>query len=119
VTASAPLELRIDLGERSYPILIGPALLDDAGLVARHVPARDVLVVTNQTVGPLYLARLEAGLAGKRVRAVALPDGEQYKNLQHVSRVLDVLIANAFGRDCQVRPPRSQSGCESRSGWRG
>jgi 3-dehydroquinate synthase len=102
VTASAPLELRIDLGERSYPILIGPALLDDAGLVARHVPARDVLVVTNQTVGPLYLARLEAGLAGKRVRSVALPDGEQHKNLAVLGRVFDAMVEARLNRDACV-----------------
>jgi 3-dehydroquinate synthase len=102
VTASAPLELRIDLGERSYPILIGPALLDDAGLVARHVPARDVLVVTNETVGPLYLARLEAGLAGKRVRAVALPDGEQHKTLAVLGRVFDALVEARLNRDACV-----------------
>jgi 3-dehydroquinate synthase len=102
VTASAPLELRIDLGERSYPILIGPALLDDAGLVARHVPARDVLVVTNETVGPLYLARLEAGLAGKRVRSVALPDGEQHKNLAVLGRVFDALVEARLNRDACV-----------------
>jgi 3-dehydroquinate synthase len=102
VTGSAPLELRIDLGERSYPILIGPALLDDAGLVARHVPARDVLVVTNETVGPLYLARLEAALAGKRVRSVALPDGEQHKNLAVLGRVFDALVEARLNRDACV-----------------
>jgi 3-dehydroquinate synthase len=98
----APLELRIDLGERSYPILIGPALLDDAGLVARHVPARDVLVVTNETVAPLYLARLEAALAGKRVRSVALPDGEQHKNLAVLGRVFDALVEARLNRDACV-----------------
>jgi len=102
VTASAPLELRIDLGERSYPILIGPALLDDAGLVARHVPARDVLVVTNETVGPLYLERLEAGLAGKRARSIALPDGEQHKNLAVLGRVFDALVEARLNRDACV-----------------
>ena len=102
MTASAPLELRIDLGERSYPILIGPALLDDAGLVARHVPARDVLVVTNETVGPLYLERLEAGLAGKRARSIALPDGEQHKNLAVLGRVFDALVDARLNRDACV-----------------
>jgi len=102
VTASAPLELRIDLGERSYPILVGPALLDDVALVARHIPARDVLVVTNETVGPLYLARLEAGLAGKRVQSVALPDGEQHKNLAVLGRVFDALVEARLNRDACV-----------------
>ena len=52
--------LRIELAERSYPILIGPALLDDPAVLAEAVPSRDVLVVTNETVAPLYLGRLTA-----------------------------------------------------------
>ncbi len=50
--ATPPDVLRIDLGERSYPILIGGNLLEDATLMAQHLAARDVLVVTNTTVGP-------------------------------------------------------------------
>ena len=102
MTPGPPLELRIDLGERSYPILIGAGLLDDAGLLARHVPARDVLIVTNETVGPLYLAHLERGLAGKRVRSVALPDGEQHKNLAVLGRVFDALVDARLNRDACV-----------------
>ena len=45
--------LHIDLGARSYPILIGPGLIDDPAVMATAVPARDVLIVTNEVVGPL------------------------------------------------------------------
>jgi 3-dehydroquinate synthase len=91
--------LTIALGERSYPILIGQDLLDDPHLMARHVAARDVLVVTNTTVGPLYAARLSRGLAGKRVQTVTLPDGEQYKTQAVLGQVYDALVAARLNRD--------------------
>jgi 3-dehydroquinate synthase len=94
--------LQIDLGARSYPILIGQGLLQDAGVVAAAVASRDVLVVTNETVAPLYLARLAQGLAGRRVATVVLPDGEQYKTLATVERILDALVAGRMNRDACV-----------------
>jgi 3-dehydroquinate synthase len=94
--------LRIDLGERSYPILIGPGLLHDAALVGGAVAARDVLVVTNTTVAPLYLAHLERSLEGKRVASVALPDGEQHKTLETVALVFDALVERRLNRDACV-----------------
>lgn len=94
--------LRIDLGERSYPIVIGAGLLQDHALVATHVTARDVLVVTNETVGPLYLQALAAGLQGKRIRSVTLPDGEQFKTLAVLDRVFDALIEGRLNRDACV-----------------
>ena len=69
---------------------------------ARAIPARDVLLVTNTTVGPLYADRLTAALAPRRCVEVSLPDGEVHKTLANVTRMLDVLIANRFARDCCV-----------------
>jgi len=94
--------LRIELGERSYPILIGAGLLDDAALMDEAVAARDVLVVSNVTVAPLYLARLERALSGRRVASVVLPDGERYKTLETVSTVLDALVERRMNRDACV-----------------
>jgi 3-dehydroquinate synthase len=100
----APLTqtLAIDLGSRSYPIVIGDGVLADADLVPRHVAARDVLIVTNETVGPLYGERLRTGLAGKRIHSVALPDGERHKTLAVLERVFDALIAARLNRDACV-----------------
>jgi 3-dehydroquinate synthase len=94
--------LRIELGARSYPIFIGQGLLDDATLLGAAIAARDVLVVSNEVVAPLYVARLERGLAGKRVGSVILPDGEQHKTLATVGRVLDALVERRLNRDACV-----------------
>jgi len=94
--------LRVALGSRSYPILIGRGLLGERSTFERHVRARDLLVVSNTIVAPLYLASLERSLQPRRVVATILPDGESHKTLANVARILDVLVANRFARDCAV-----------------
>jgi 3-dehydroquinate synthase len=96
------LTLQVSLADRSYPILIGQQLLADSDLLARHLPARDLLLVSNTTVAPLYADRVRASLTDRRIVEVRLPDGEQYKTLEQLARVLDVLVANRFGRDATV-----------------
>jgi 3-dehydroquinate synthase len=102
MSSTAPVKLGIELGERSYPILIGSGLLGDAELLARHVAARDVMVVSNETVAPLYGAALAGALAGKRVHSVTLPDGEQHKTLPVLSRIFDALVEARMNRDACV-----------------
>jgi 3-dehydroquinate synthase len=92
----------VNLGLRSYPIFIGAGAMELADEFAKSIPARDVLLVTNTTVGPLYAAKLTAALAPRRCVEVMLPDGETHKTLANVSRMLDVLIANRFARDAYV-----------------
>jgi len=94
--------LKVELGPRSYPILIGSGLLARRSHFDEHVKGQDVLLVSNTIVGPLYSAPLHQGLAGRKVVEVTLPDGEEHKTLATVSRMLDVLVANRFGRDCTV-----------------
>ncbi len=94
--------LRVELGSRSYPIFIGKGLLAEHALFEQHVQARDLLVVSNTVVAPLYLHALQTSLQPKRVVATLLPDGESHKTLTNVARILDVLVANRFGRDCAV-----------------
>jgi 3-dehydroquinate synthase len=96
------LTLQVSLAERSYPILIGDSLLADSALLGEHLPARDLLLVSNTTVAPLYAERVRTALGDRRIIDVRLPDGEQYKTMQYMGRVLDVLVANRFGRDCLV-----------------
>ena len=94
--------LKVELGERSYPIVIGAGLLADPELLRQHIPARDVLIVSNTTVAPLYLQPVAAALSPRRVVEAILPDGESNKTLATVGRVIDVLVANRFGRDSCV-----------------
>lgn len=92
----------IALGERSYPILIGPHLLEDDELLSEHVAARNLLIVTNETIAPLYLRPLETALKQQRTAAVVLPDGEQYKTLDTLSRIFDALVSERMNRDAAV-----------------
>ena len=94
--------LNVELGQRSYPILIGDGLLQDAAVLGRHVPGRDLLLVTNTTVAPLYSRKLEQSLPDRRLVEAVFPDGESHKTLATVSRLLDVLVANRFGRDATI-----------------
>jgi 3-dehydroquinate synthase len=91
--------LTVSLGERSYPILIGPGLLRSRELLATHLSGRDAVLISNTVVAPLYAETLKQSLQGQRVVEVILPDGEQYKTLGTASRVFDVMIANRVGRD--------------------
>ena len=99
VPQTATQRVEVSLGDRSYPIDIGAGLLDAPGALDAHVRARDVLLLTNTTVGPLYAGQVTRALGERRVVDVRLPDGEQHKTLDNVARVLDVLVANRFGRD--------------------
>mgnify|MGYP003042281677 CR=1 FL=1 len=90
-------QLTIDLGPRSYPILIGEGLLSQRELMTRHIPARRLLIVTNPTVAALHLDRLRQGLTGYDVSVEAIPDGERFKTLDTVSRLIDALIEARIG----------------------
>lgn len=95
-------ELKIDLGARSYPIYIGDGLLSRSDLFGRHIGSGALAIVTNTTVAPLYLERLKLALSARRVLDVVLPDGEQFKTLATVERVLDALATARFNRDSAV-----------------
>lgn len=94
--------LYVELGDRRYPIYIGPGLLDRPDLLRAHVPGRQVLVVSNTTVAPLYLDRVRAALAGLRHEAVVLPDGEQYKTLETLDEIFTALLSHRLDRDCTL-----------------
>ncbi|MCP5140904.1 MAG: 3-dehydroquinate synthase [Gammaproteobacteria bacterium] len=94
--------LNVDLGDRSYPIHIGAGLLGRADLIRPHIPGRQVMVVSNTTVAPLYLDRLSAALDGFDVRSVILPDGEQYKTLDTVNLIFTALLEARFNRTCTL-----------------
>lgn len=97
--------LNVDLGERSYPILIGRGLLDDGELLTRYIGTSSgaggkVAIVTNTTIAPLYLEKVAAPLraSGREIVTIVLPDGEEYKNWQSLNLVFDALLANKCDR---------------------
>ncbi len=95
-------ELIVDLGEKSYPIYIGSDLLRQKALFAKHISARQVLIVTNATIEPLYLAQLEQVLSGYTVNSVILPDGEQFKSLDYVNEIFSRLLEKKYSRNACI-----------------
>jgi 3-dehydroquinate synthase len=94
--------LTVALGERSYPIYIGSGLLANPDLYRPHVRGRQVMIVTNETVAPLYLEAVRAGLSDLTVGTVILPDGEIYKTQEVLGRIYDALLEARFSRDCTL-----------------
>lgn len=85
----------VELGDRSYPIDIGTHLLDEIGpRLAAVVSSRQVAVITNPSVGKLYLSRVVTSLqaAGFRTASIAIPDGEEHKNLAWLMFIYDRLL---------------------------
>jgi len=89
----------VELGARSYPIFIGGQLLNQPQLLAPYICGQKVVVVSNETVAPLYLERLKEGLTGFDSESVILPDGEQYKTLEYLNTIFDALLKGRCGRD--------------------
>jgi 3-dehydroquinate synthase len=94
--------LRVELGERSYPIHIGENLLSRGDLLLPHIGNKQVCIVTNETVAPLYLAQVKEVLAGHQTQSVILPDGEAFKTLETVSTIYDKLLEFSFSRSCTL-----------------
>src|SRR5450830_1117443 len=94
--------LKVDLGERSYPIHIGEGLLDQPELLAPHIAGRQVAIISNETVAPLYLERLSRSLAAYSVISVVLPDGEAHKNWETLQLIFDGLLAARHDRRTTV-----------------
>ena len=84
--------LTVDLGKRSYPILIEPDLLGQSELLQKYIPARQVMVVSNEIVAPLYLESLLKSLQKYEVNTHILPDGEAYKSMQMLDGIFDALL---------------------------
>lgn len=95
--------LYVELGERRYPIFIGSDL-DPQALLAPYIQGKQVMIVSNTTVAPLYLQRYQTAIEAldKRVATCILPDGEKYKDSQHLSLIFDALLEAGFNRDCTV-----------------
>jgi len=94
--------LVVDLGDRSYPIKIGRRLFANHSLLTEHVLGRQVMVVSNTTVAPLYLDAVTGMLTGLNVKSVILPDGEEFKTLDTLNTIFTALLENRFNRGCTL-----------------
>lgn len=100
--ASEMQTLTVGLAERSYPIHVGSSLLQrTAELLLPYLPRRRTVIVTNTTVAPLYLGRLQSHLErqGVRCNSIVLADGEQYKNADSINAIYSELLSSRSERD--------------------
>src|SRR3954468_15554401 len=92
--------LKVDLAGRSYPIYIGSKLLSNIDLILPHLKRKNVAIITNTTVAPLYLETLKTTLetVGVKVISIILPDGEAYKNADTLNSIYDELLQHRCER---------------------
>ncbi|GGX44525.1 3-dehydroquinate synthase [Saccharospirillum salsuginis] len=92
--------LTVELGERSYPILIEPGCMNRKDQWSERVPHAEVVIVTNETIAPLYLDSLKRSLerSGRRLLSLTLPDGESYKSAETLGRIYDFLLEHSISR---------------------
>ena len=91
--------LTVELGERSYPIFIEPGALNKKGLLDDFIKGPLVVIVTNETIAPLYLDKVVSSLTDVVVKTIVLPDGEQYKSLEQFGVVMTRLLEMNAARD--------------------
>lgn len=97
-TGMGRVSVSVDLGDRSYPIIIGSDLLSDSSLLTPHIKGRQVCIISNVTVAPLYLDKVKSALSDYDLISIVLPDGEEYKTLDVVAGIYDRLLEEKFGR---------------------
>ena len=92
--------VKIDLGDRGYDICVGSNLLSNKDLLVEHISNKNVAIITNETVGPLYLEKLKKGLnKSKSIIDIVLKDGESYKTQESLDFIYEALLKNKYVRD--------------------
>ncbi len=94
--------IKVELGERSYPIFIGDGLLSDKNTIKEYLTSSQILVVTNDVVSPLHMEKLEPHLAHTNFEVVTLPDGETYKSLESFNTIITRLLEKKYSRTCTL-----------------
>lgn len=91
--------LTVELGARSYPIYIGEENLSNPSLFSDHITHNNVMILTNETIAPLYLNTIRESLHGFSVQQIVIPDGEKYKTLSQLESVIGEMLSNGCARD--------------------
>lgn len=94
--------IQVELGERSYPIYIGSKILLEPAIFHRHVKSSQILLISNETIAPLYMEVVQKTLGNFSIAKVVLPDGEQFKTLEYVSRIFDRLLTEKYSRNATL-----------------
>jgi 3-dehydroquinate synthase len=94
------INLNVELGTRSYPIMIGSGILQQPGVLDPYTARRDVLIVTNEQLAPLYLTPITQLVSSFRTESLVLPEGEAMKSVATLQLIFDRLAELHFGRDC-------------------
>lgn len=97
-----PITVNVDLGNRSYPIFIGSELLSKRELLTPYIKGKQVCIISNDVVAPLYLEKLKSTLTGYELKEYILPDGEAEKTLDNVAQIYDALLADRLDRDVTI-----------------
>lgn len=90
--------LTVDLGDRSYPIYIGSGLLNKPELITPFIKGKSTVTVSNETVAPLYLERVQQNLQDLKNCQVILPDGEKFKTLEVLDQIFSGMLENQCDR---------------------
>jgi len=94
--------IKVNLQDRSYPITIGSALLSDGLNSDTWIQGKDCLIVTNETVAPLYLDVMKSNIDDKTIEVITIKDGEHYKTIDTWSKIIDKLTAMRANRDTTI-----------------
>ena len=94
--------IEVDLGEKSYPIMVGDGYLSNRYKLSSYIDGHDCMIVTNETIAPIYLKLFLDNIEDKVINTVILPDGEEYKTIQSVQIVLDKLVECGANRDTTI-----------------
>lgn len=91
--------LNVSLGERSYPIYIKQGAMLDVSLFTPHIGGKKVVIVTNDTLAPMFAEKVTTLLSNYDVATVTIPDGEAYKTLTSFEQIMSFLLEGNYGRD--------------------
>ena len=97
--------INVNLDDRSYPISIGAELFCNSALFASAIPTgKRVVVVSNETVAPLYAQQVMETISSLecQVALLSFPDGEQYKTLETFNQIMTFLLDGNYGRDVVI-----------------
>ena len=94
--------IEVNLQDRSYPITSGSALLSDGLNSDTWIQGKDCLIVTNETVAPLYLDVMKSNIDDKTIEVITIKDGEHYKTIDTWSKIIDKLTAMRANRDTTI-----------------